>query len=138
MSENIAGYIGRSYIKGRYYRYAASPKPVTFTGNINEISSGLLSKAMLVTRGNVTGDLPNDSCNTFLITTVQYGSNTYLQTAYLVQTGYDCWEYRRIYSGSWSAWIGVDSAIKSLNTDIEKAQSTADPQLFFLFKYKYN
>lgn len=126
MSENIAGYIDRSYIKGQYYRYAAAPKPVNYSGNIDEISADLLTKAMLVTRGSVGGTLPNDFGNTFLITTVQYGSNTYLQTAYVVQTGYDCWEYRRIYSGTWTAWIGVDSSIKSLNSSISKAQETAD------------
>lgn len=126
MSENIAGYIDRSYIKGQYYRYAAVPKPVNYSGNIDEISADLLTKAMLVTRGSVSGTLPNDFGNTFLITTLQYGTNTYLQTAYVVQTGYECWEYRRIYSGTWTAWIGVDSSIKSLNTSIDTAQSTAD------------
>lgn len=127
MSENIAGYIDRSYIKGQYYRYAAAPKPVVFTGDIDDVStSDMLAKSMIVTRGSVTGTLPNDFCNTFLITTTKYGSNVYLQTAYVVQTGYDCWEYRRIYSGTWSNWIGVESSIKSLNTSIETAQSTAD------------
>jgi hypothetical protein len=81
---------------------------------------------MLVTRGSVGGTLPNEFGNTFLITTLQYGTNTYLQTAYVVQTGYECWEYRRIYSGTWTAWIGVDSSIKSLNSSISKAQETAD------------
>ena len=80
MSENIAGYIDRSYIKGQYYRYAAAPKPVNYSGNIDEISADLLTKAMLVTRGSVGGTLPNDFGNTFLITTLQYGTNTYLQT----------------------------------------------------------
>ena len=126
MSENIAGYIDRSYIKGQYYRYAAAPKPVNYSGNIDEISADLLSKAMLVIRGSVGGTLPNEFGNTFLITTLQYGTNTYLQTAYVVQTGYECWEYRRIYSGTWTAWIGVDSSIKSLNSSIQTAQETAD------------
>ena len=126
MSENIAGYIDRSYIKGQYYRYAAVPKPVNYSGNIDEISADLLTKAMLVTRGSVGGTLPNDFGNTFLITTLQYGTNTYLQTAYVVQTGYECWEYRRIYSGAWTNWIGVDSSIASLNSGISKAQETAD------------
>lgn len=126
MSENIAGYIDRSYIKGQYYRYAAAPKPVNYSGNIDEISADLLTKAMLVTRGSVGGTLPNEFGNTFLITTLQYGTNTYLQTAYVVQTGYECWEYRRIYSGTWTAWIGVDSSIASLNSGISKAQETAD------------
>ncbi len=126
MSENIAGYIDRSYIKGQYYRYAAAPKPVNYSGNIDEISADLLTKAMLVTRGSVGGTLPNEFGNTFLITTLQYGTNTYLQTAYVVQTGYECWEYRRIYSGTWTAWIGVDSSIKSLNSSIQTAQETAD------------
>ena len=126
MSENIAGYIDRSYIKGQYYRYAAAPKPVNFSGNIDEISADLLTKAMLVTRGSVSGTLPNDFSNTFLITTLQYGTNTYLQTAYVVQAGYECWEYRRIYSGTWTNWIGVDSSIKSLDGRIQTAQDTAD------------
>ena len=127
MSENIAGYIDRSYIKGQTYRYAATPAPIVFTGNIDEISDNdLLSKAMLVTRGQVGGKLPNEFGNTFLITTVKYGNNAYLQTAYLVQSGYECWEYRRIYSSGWTEWIGVDSAIKNVDGKIQEVKNTAD------------
>jgi hypothetical protein len=128
MSENIAGYIDRSYIKGQTYRYAATPAPIVFTGNIDEISDNdLLSKAMLVSRGQISGGkLPNEFGNTFLITTVKYGNNTYLQTAYLVQSGYECWEYRRIYSGGWTEWIGVDSAIKNVDGKIQDVKNTAD------------
>ena len=130
MSENIAGYIDRSYIKGQTYRYAATPAPIVFTGNIDEISDNdLLSKAMLVTRGQVGGKLPNEFGNTFLITTVKYGNNTYLQTAYLVQSGYECWEYRRIYSSGWTEWIGVDSAINLVNSKIDGADQKADSAL---------
>lgn len=128
MSENIAGYIDRSYIKGQTYRYAATPAPIVFTGNIDEISDNdLLSKAMLVSRGQISGGtLPNEFGNTFLITTVKYGNNTYLQTAYLVQSGYECWEYRRIYSSGWTEWIGVDSAIKNVDGKIQEVKDTAD------------
>lgn len=128
MSENIAGYIDRSYIKGQTYRYAATPAPIVFTGNIDEISDNdLLSKAMLVSRGQISGGtLPNEFGNTFLITTVKYGNNTYLQTAYLVQSGYECWEYRRIYSGGWTGWVGVDSAIKEVGSNIGDVKKTAD------------
>ena len=130
MFENIAGYIDRSVIKGQTYRYAATPKPVVFTGNIDEISdSDLLSKAMFVTRGQVDGTLPNNFGNTFLITTIKYGSNAYLQTAYLVQSGYECWEYRRIYSSGWTEWIGVDSAINLVNSKIEGADEKAESAL---------
>jgi hypothetical protein len=130
MSENIAGYIDRSYIKGQTYRYAATPKPMVFNGDIDEISdSDLLSKAMLVTRGQVSGTLPNNFGNTFLITTIKYGNNTYLQTAYLVQSGYECWEYRRIYSNGWTEWIGVDSAINLVNDKIDGADQKADSAL---------
>jgi len=118
MSENIAGYIDRSYIKGQTYRYAANPAPVVFTGNIDEISdSDLLAKGMLVVRDQAAGTLP-ETGNTFLITTVKYGNNTYLQTAYLVQTGYECWEYRRIYSNGWTSWIGVDSSINDVDLKV--------------------
>ena len=109
---DIAGYADLAYIKGHYYRYAAAPKPVVYTGNIDTISDALLIKAMFVSRNSASGTFPNDFGNTFLITTVKYGSNAYLQTAYMVQENYECWEYRRIYNGSWTEWIGVDSAIQ--------------------------
>ncbi len=128
MSENIAGYIDRSYVKGQTYRYAATPAPTVFTGNIDEISdANLLSKAMLVNRAQISGgELPNNFGNTFLITTVKYGNGTYLQTAYLVQADYECWEYRRIYSNGWTSWIGVDSAINTVDGKIQDAKDTAD------------
>lgn len=127
MSENIAGYIDRSYIKGQYYKYAASPKPVVFSGNIDDISDDeLLVKTMFVTRGQVSGTLPNDFGNNFLITTVKYGDSAYLQTAYLIQTNYECYEYRRIYFGSWTDWIGVDSQIKAVDDKIQSVKDSSD------------
>ena len=127
MSENIAGYADKTYVKGQYYKYAASPKPVTFTGDIDEVSDDLLTKAMFVTRGQVVGTLPSEAGNTFLIETIRYGNDTYLQTAYLVQTGYDCYEYRRIYSNNqWTNWVGVDSEIKAVDDKIEGVKTTAD------------
>ena len=115
---NIVGYTDCAYIKGQYYRYAASPKPVVYTGNINTISEDLLVKTMLVTRGNVSGTLPNDTCNTFLISTVKYGTDVYLQTAYLVQENFNCYEYKRIYNGGWTDWIGVESSIDDVRNSM--------------------
>lgn len=127
MSDNIAGYIDKSYTKGQYYKYAASPKPVIYTGDIDSVSDDLLTKAMFVTRGQVVGTLPNNFGDSFLIETVRYGNDTYLQTAYLIQTGYDCWEYRRIYSNNqWTDWIGVDSQIKAVDDKIQSVKDTAD------------
>ena len=127
MSDNIAGYIDKSYAKGQYYKYAASPKPVIYTGDIDSVSDDLLTKAMFVTRGQVVGTLPNNFGDSFLIETVKYGNDTYLQTAYLVQAGYDCWEYRRIYSNNqWTDWIGVDSQIKAVDDKIQSVKDTAD------------
>lgn len=122
----ITGYADTISVKGYYYKLASSPKPVVFTGNIDEVSEDLLSKAMFVTRGQVSGTLPNDFGNNFLITTVKYGDDTYLQTAYLVQTNYECYEYRRIYSGSWTNWIGVDSEIKAVDSKIQGVKEVAD------------
>lgn len=115
MSENIAGYVDRSYVKGQYYRYAAAPKPVIFNGNINNVSSEMLVKAMYVTKGSAEGDFPNDTGLTFLITTVEYGNSTYLQTAFSVSTGY---EYTRIYSGTWSSWLATDSDVAGLKDTV--------------------
>lgn len=127
MSDNIAGYIDRSYAKGQYYKYAASPKPVVYTGDIDSVSDDLLTKAMFVTRGQVVGTLPNNFGDSFLIETVRYGNDTYLQTAYLVQANYDCWEYRRIYSNNqWTDWVGVDSQIKAVDDKIQSVKDTAD------------
>lgn len=122
----ITGYADTISVKGYYYKLASSPKPVVFTGNIDEVSEDLLAKAMFVSRGQVSGTLPNDFGNNFLITTVKYGDDTYLQTAYLVQTNYECYEYRRIYSGSWTNWVGVDSEIKAVDSKIQSVKETAD------------
>lgn len=122
----ITGYADTISVKGYYYKLASSPKPVVFTGNIDEVSEDLLAKAMFVSRGQVLGTLPNDFGNNFLITTVKYGDDTYLQTAYLVQTNYECYEYRRIYSGSWTNWVGVDSEIKAVDNKVQSAKDTAD------------
>lgn len=126
MPDNIAGYTNVVYVKGHRFRVAGVPKPVVFTGDIDEISDELLTKAMFVTRGQVGGTLPNDFGLTFLITTYQYGNDTYLQTAHLIQTGYECYEYRRIYSGGWTTWVGVDSAIASVDNKIQSVKDTAD------------
>lgn len=128
MPDNIAGYADKTYIKGQYYRYAASPKPVVFNGNIDDIvGTDLLVKAMFVTRGEANGTFPSDFGDTFLVQTIKYGTDTYLQTAYLVQSGYDCYEYRRIYSnGNWTAWIGIDSQIAEVDTKAQDAKDTAD------------
>lgn len=122
----IAGYADLARIKGQYYRYAAAPKPVVFTGNIDEISEDTLIKAMFVSRNQASGTFPTNIGDTFLITTVKYGNNAYLQTAYLVQTGFECYEYRRIYSGEWTSWIGVDSAIKEAVDLAKDAKTAAD------------
>ena len=127
MSENIAGYIDRSCIKGQTYRYAATPKPMVFTGNIDEISdSNLLSKAMLVTKGQTSGGTLPTIGDVFLVTTIKYGDSIYLQTAYLVQSGYECWEYRRIYSSGWTEWIGVDSKIKAVDDKVQESKDIAN------------
>lgn len=122
----IAGYADLARIKGQYYRYAAAPKPVVFTGNIDEISEDMLIKAMFVSRNQASGTFPTNIGDTFLITTVKYGNNAYLQTAYLVQTGFECYEYRRIYSGEWTSWIGVDSAINEAVNLAQNAKTAAD------------
>ena len=59
MPSSIAGYSSIMCIKGQYYRLAADPKPVVFTGNIDDISNedDLLRKAMKVTRNQVSGTL---------------------------------------------------------------------------------
>ena len=118
MSENIAGYIDRSYIKGQYYRYAACPKPAVSAANFNEISEDILAKALFIARGQTAGGtFPNDTDNNFLLTTVEYGSSIYLQTAYSVSDG--C-EYRRIYSnGNWTDWFKFDSKVNAINTNYE-------------------
>jgi hypothetical protein len=111
-------------IKGQYYRLAADPKPVVFTGNIDDISNedDLLRKAMKVTRNQVSGTLPSDTSNDFLIRTLKYGNDTYLQTAFSSPNGY---EYKRIYSGGWTDWIAVDSEIDAAFDSAASAASVA-------------
>lgn len=125
----IAGYTNMKYVKGQYYRYAASPKPVTFSGNIDDPSNdALIVKAMFVVKGSASGTFP-DFGNNFLITTVQYAQqgNVYLQTAYLVEEGFECYEFRRIYSnGEWTAWIGVDSKIDAVDNKIDGVKNVAE------------
>lgn len=121
---SIAGYSSIMYIKGQYYRIAADPKPVVFTGNIDDISNedDLLRKAMKVTRNQVSGTLPSDTSNDFLIRTLKYGNDTYLQTAFSSPNGY---EYKRIYSGEWTDWIAVDSEIDAAKNSAASAASAA-------------
>lgn len=121
---SIAGYSSIMYIKGQYYRIAADPKPVVFTGNIDDISNedDLLRKAMKVTRNQVSGTLPSDTSNDFLIRTLKYGNDTYLQMAFSSPNGY---EYKRIYSGEWTDWIAVDSEIDSAKTLASSAANAA-------------
>lgn len=129
MSESIAGYIDKSYIKGQYYRYAASPKPVVFTGNIDTVSDDLLCKAMLANKGVASGTFPTDAGSSFLITTEKYGDDIYLQVAYLLlsASGFNCYEYRRVYTNSaWTDWISTDADIASMDSRIQEAKDSAD------------
>lgn len=122
MSENIAGYIDRSYVKGQTYRLAGCPRPLTSTGiDINTISSDLLVKALYVDSTRSSGTFPG--LGVFLITTVEYGNSTYLQTAISLSTGY---EYRRIKSGtnSWTEW--KDSSNGSASVDLSNLTSRVD------------
>lgn len=121
---SIAGYSSIMCIKGQYYRLAADPKPVVFTGNIDDISNedDLLRKAMKVTRNQVSGTLPSDSSNDFLIRTLKYGNDTYLQMAF---SSPNCYEYKRIYSGEWTDWIAVDSEIDAAKNSAASAANAA-------------
>ena len=94
MPNNIAGYIDRSYVKGSTYRYAGCPIPTVFTGNINVVSEDLLVKAMVAVSGTAQGDFPGTVADRFLIQTIKYGNDVYLQTAVTS----DGSEYRRIYT----------------------------------------
>ena len=124
---DIAGYTDMQYIKGQYYRYAAAPKPVVYTGNIDAISDELLIKAMYVSKNQSAGTFPNDFTDDFLITTVKYGSNAYLQTAYMVDNDFGPYEYRRIYSnGEWTVWIGTDSYIADVDTRVQEVKDATD------------
>ena len=124
MPSSIAGYSSIMYIKGQYYRLAADPKPVVFTGNIDNISNedDLLRKAMKVTRNQVSGTLPSDTSNDFLIRTLKYGNDTYLQMAFSSPNGH---EYKRIYSGEWTDWIAVDSEIDAAKNSAASAANAA-------------
>ena len=125
----IAGYTDMQYIKGQYYKLAAAPKPVVFTGNIDTVSEELLTKAMFVSKNQSSGTFPNDFGTNFLITTIKYGNDTYLQTAYMgpESSGFESWEYRRIYSnGEWTDWIGTDSYITDVDNKIQDVKDTAD------------
>ena len=113
MPDNIAGYIDRSYVKGSTYRYAGCPIPTVFTGNINVVSEDLLVKAMVAVSGTAQGDFPGTVADRFLIQTIKYGNDVYLQTAVTS----DGSEYRRIYTEG-SGWTDWNSATSS--ADIEK------------------
>ena len=121
---NIAGYTNIINVKGEYYRLAADPKPVVFTGDIDDLSNKdeLLRKAMKVTRGQIMGTLPSDGSTEFLIRTIQYGTDTYLQIAYASPSGR---EYKRIYAGEWTDWVGVDSEIDNAKNMANSAASVA-------------
>ena len=125
MPSEIVGYASRAYVKGQYYRYAGAPKPDSFTGNIDEVGEELLVKAMYVTRSQANGTFPSDIINDYLIETVKYGNSSYLQIAYAVQQGYDCYEFKRVYSGGWTEWVGVDSSIANAARLATSAANTA-------------
>lgn len=122
MSENIAGYIDRSIVKGQTYRYAGASVPTTFVGDINTITEDLLVKAMYVeNNGQSTGDFPVAVGGRFLMDTIKYGNDTYLQIAYPLDS---CIEYARIYSnGSWTKWAtsnagDIAEEVQKLRTDV--------------------
>lgn len=123
-SYDIAGYSSIMYVKGQYYRVAADPKPVVFTGDIDDLSNpdDILRRAMKVTNGQVLGTLPSDGSTEFLIRTIQYGTDIYLQTAYASPSGR---EYKRIYAGEWTDWIGIDSEINNAKSIANSAASAA-------------
>lgn len=124
MPNNIAGYANIINVKGENYRLAADPKPVVFTGDIDDISNpdDILRRAMKVTNGQVLGTLPSDGSTEFLIRTIQYGTDIYLQTAYASPSGK---EYKRIYAGEWTDWIGIDSEINTAKSMANSAANTA-------------
>ena len=123
----IAGYADTLYIKGQYYKVAASPMPTAFVGDIDNISGDtLLTRAMYVTRSQSQGTLPNDTSNEFLITTVKYGDGLYLQTAYTYNDGNVCYEYRRIYNGEWSQWVSSDVNIENMSKSVQDATDAAN------------
>lgn len=122
MSDNIVGYLDRSKIKGRYYRYAGSPIPTVFTGDFDTISEDLLAKAMFVTNdGSSVSTFPTTDYDSYLLTTTKFGNGAYLQNAFSVGLKID---YARIYTnGSWSEWVtsnagDVSEQITTLNGKI--------------------
>ena len=119
MPDTIAGYIDRSYVKGQVYRYAGCPVPTVFTGDIDTISDDLLVKAILVVNSGNNGTFPKDTADTYLITTVEYGNSTYLQSAVNCS---DRTEYRRIKSGSsdWTDWLSVSAVVDEFDGRISK------------------
>ena len=121
---NIAGYANIINVKGENYRLAADPKPVVFTGDIDDLSNpdDMLRRAMKVTNGQVLGTLPSDGSTDFLIRTIQYGTDIYLQTAYASPSGR---EYKRVYAGEWTDWIGIDSEINTAKSMANSASSAA-------------
>lgn len=122
MSDNIAGYVDRSYVKGQAYRFAGCPVPTVFTGNINEISEDLLVKAMFVTNNGGNGTFPQEVGGQYLINTVKYGNDMYLQAAYAISTQV---EYTRIYAnGEWSEW--VTSNVGDVDERVEKCETRLD------------
>lgn len=120
MPDNIAGYIDRSYVKGSTYRYAGCPIPTVFTGNINVISEDLLVKAMVAVSGTAQGDFPGTVADRFLIQTVKYGDNIYLQTA-VNSTGS---EYRRIHTeeSGWTEWNSVSKEFDAVDGRLDELE----------------
>ena len=126
MSDNIAGYIDRNYIKGQYYKLAGCLKPVIAgsTTNIDEISDEILSKAVYAVVGQTAGgNFPNNTIgSTFLVTTVEYGNSVYLQTATAVEAGRE-YTYTRIYSGGfWTTWISADSKANEAKVEADEVK----------------
>lgn len=121
MPDNIAGYIDRSYVKGSTYRYAGCPIPTVFTGNINVVSEDLLVKAMVAVSGTAQGDFPGTVADRFLIQTIKYGNDVYLQTAVTS----DGSEYRRIYTegSGWTDWNSVSKEFDAVDGRLDKLES---------------
>lgn len=124
MSDTVAGYIDRSYVKGQTYRYAGCPVPTIFTGNINTISDDLLAKAMTVVNDGTHGTFPREEADKYLVTTTEYGDSTYLQSAINCS---DRTEYRRIYSNSnWTQWVSVNAVVDQFNGRIGALETTVN------------
>lgn len=121
MPDNIAGYIDRSYVKGSTYRYAGCPIPTVFTGNINVVSEDLLVKAMVAVSGTAQGDFPGTVADRFLIQTIKYGNDVYLQTAVTS----DGSEYRRIYTegSGWTDWNSVSKEFDAVDGRLDELES---------------